>query len=128
MVPPFFTDYGLGIEQGERVFVNQGCSFLDAGGITIGDRSLIGPRVTLATAGHPVELADRRDYITLAPIVVEEDVWIGASAPIAPGVTVGRGSVIGAGTVVAEDVPPMSVVTASNQVLRRSLADDPSES
>ncbi len=109
--PPFFCDYGLGLELGDRVFVNQGCYFLDLGGITIGDRTMIGPKVTLSTAGHPVELAERYDFITHAPIVIEEDVWIGAGATITPGVTIGRGSVIGAGTVVAKDVPPLTVVT-----------------
>lgn len=121
ILPPFYCDYGLGASFGERVFINQGCFFLDFGGITIGDRVLIGPRVTLSTAGHPVEPEERYDFITHAPIVVEDDVWIGASATITPGVTIGRGSVVGAGAVVAKDVPPMSVVTAASFVERRRL-------
>jgi acetyltransferase-like isoleucine patch superfamily enzyme len=121
ILPPFYCDYGLGASFGERVFINQGCFFLDLGGITIGDRVLIGPRVTLSTAGHPVELDERYDFITYAPIVIEDDVWIGAAATIAPGVTVGRGSVVGAGAVVAKDVPPLSVVTGTNVVERRRL-------
>ncbi|HEX4466439.1 MAG TPA: sugar O-acetyltransferase [Solirubrobacteraceae bacterium] len=119
--PPFYCDYGLEIEFGERVFVNQGCSFSDRGGISIGDRTLIGPMVTLTTAGHPVELAERYDGITLDSIVIEADVWIGAAATICPGVTIGRGSVIGAGTVVAQDVPPLTVVTGSGFVERKRL-------
>ncbi len=59
ILPPFYCDYGLGASFGERVFINQGCFFLDYGGITIGDRVLIGPRVTLSTAGHPVEVDER---------------------------------------------------------------------
>jgi acetyltransferase-like isoleucine patch superfamily enzyme len=121
ILPPFHCDYGLGATFGERVFINQGCFFLDYGGITIGDRVMIGPRVTLSTAGHPVEPADRYDFITHAPIVIEEDVWIGAAATITPGVTIGRGSVVGAGAVVARDVPPLTVVTATSIVERRSL-------
>ncbi len=121
ILPPFHCDYGLGASFGERVFINQGCFFLDFGGITIGDRVLIGPRVTLSTAGHPVDVDERYDYITHAPIVIEDDVWIGAAATIAPGVTIGRGSVVGAGAVVAEDVPPLSVVTATSAVLRKRL-------
>ncbi|WP_181444965.1 DUF6650 family protein [Micromonospora endophytica] len=66
------------------MFINQGCFFLDYGGIRIGDRVLIGPRVTLSTAGHPVELDERYDFITHAPIVIEDDVWIGAAATITP--------------------------------------------
>ncbi|WP_017935138.1 sugar O-acetyltransferase [Nocardioides sp. Iso805N] len=119
--PPFYCDYGLGTVFGERVFVNQGCYFLDLGGITIGDRTMIGPGVTLSTAGHPVELAERYSGITHAPIVIEEDVWIGAAATITPGVTIGRGSVVGAGTVVAKDVPPMSVVTSAGHVERKRI-------
>jgi acetyltransferase-like isoleucine patch superfamily enzyme len=119
--PPFYSDYGLGIEFGERVFVNQGCYFLDFGGISIGDRTMIGPKVTLSTAGHPVEPAERFDYITHAPIVIESDVWIGAAATITPGVTIGHGSVVGAGAVVARDVPPLTVVTGTSLVERRQL-------
>ena len=121
ILPPFYCDYGLGATFGERVFINQGCFFLDLGGITIGDRVLIGPRVTLSTAGHPVELDERYDFITHAPIVIEDEVWIGAAATITPGVTIGRGSVVGAGAVVAKDVPPMSVVTGTSVVERRRL-------
>jgi acetyltransferase-like isoleucine patch superfamily enzyme len=125
VLPPFYCDYGLGASFGERVFINQGCFFLDFGGITIGDRVLIGPRVTLSTAGHPVELDERHEFITHAPIVIEDDVWIGAAATITPGVTVGRGSVVGAGAVVAQDVPPLSVVTATAIVERKRLRPGP---
>ncbi|GAA1413038.1 sugar O-acetyltransferase [Catellatospora coxensis] len=121
ILPPFYCDYGLGASFGERVFINQGCYFLDYGGITIGDRVLIGPSVTLSTAGHPVEVDERYDYITHAPIVIEDDVWIGAAATVTPGVTIGRGSVVGAGAVVAKDVPPLSVVTATSIVERKRL-------
>jgi acetyltransferase-like isoleucine patch superfamily enzyme len=121
ILPPFYCDYGLGASFGERVFINQGCFFLDYGGITIGDRVLIGPRVTLSTAGHPVEPDERYDFITHAPIVIEDDVWIGAAATVTPGVTIGHGSVVGAGAVVAKDVPPLSVVTATSIVERKRL-------
>lgn len=121
ILPPFYCDYGLGASFGEHVFIHQGCFFLDLGGITIGHRVLIGPRVTLSTGGHPVELDERYDFLTHAPIVIEDDVWIGAAATIAPGVTIGRGSVIGAGAVVAKDVPPMSLVTGTSVVERKRL-------
>ena len=121
VLPPFHCDYGLGARFGEQVFINQECFFLDLGGITIGDRVMIGPRVTLSTAGHPVELHERYDAITHAPIVIEDDVWIGAAVTVTPGVRIGRGSVVGAGAVVARDVPPLSVVTATSLVERRRL-------
>jgi acetyltransferase-like isoleucine patch superfamily enzyme len=121
ILPPFYCDYGLGASFGEGVFINQGCFFLDFGGITIGDRVLIGPRVTLSTAGHPVEVEERLEFITHAPILIEDDVWIGAAVTVTPGVTIGRGSVVGAGAVVARDVPPMSVVTGTSMVERKRL-------
>ncbi|HEV7204973.1 MAG TPA: DapH/DapD/GlmU-related protein [Jatrophihabitans sp.] len=118
---PFHCDYGLDTSLGERVFVGHACSFLDLGGISVGARTMISPRVTLVTEGHPVELAQRYDFITVAPIVIEEDVWIGAAATILPGVRIGRGAVVGAGTVVAKDVAPMTVVTGPGQRERRRL-------
>jgi acetyltransferase-like isoleucine patch superfamily enzyme len=119
--PPFYCDYGLNIELGERVFVNQGCWFLDFGGITIGDQAMIGPNVTLSTAGHPIQPAERYEYLTHAPIVIEQRVWIGAAATILPGVTIGHDSVVGGGAVVAKDVPPLSVVTSADHVERKHL-------
>jgi acetyltransferase-like isoleucine patch superfamily enzyme len=125
LYPPFYCDYGLGIEFGDHVFVNQGCFFLDFGGITINDRVMIGPGVTLSTAGHPVEPDERYDFITHAPIVIESNVWIGAAATITPGVTIGQRSVVGAGAVVASDVPALTVVTGSSFVQRKRLGIPP---
>jgi acetyltransferase-like isoleucine patch superfamily enzyme len=116
--PPFWCTHGVGTELGVRTSVGQACSFLDLGGNTIGDRTMISPKVTLVTEGHPVELAERYACVTVAPIVIEEDVWIGAAATVLPGVTIGRGSVVGAGAVVAKDVPAMTVVTGPGHVVR----------
>lgn len=123
--PPFYCDYGLGLEFGDRVFVNQNCAFYDLGGITIGDRTMIGPGVTLSTAGHPVEPAERFDGITVAPIVIESNVWIGANATVTPGVRIGSGSVIAAGAVVAKDVPDNCVVSSNGYIKRRDLIPAP---
>jgi acetyltransferase-like isoleucine patch superfamily enzyme len=116
--PPFWCTHGLGTELGVGTSVGQACSFLDLGGITIGDRTMISPKVTLVTEGHPVELVERYACVVVAPIVIEEDVWIGAAATVLPGVTIGRGSVVGAGAVVAKDVPAMTVVTGPGHVVR----------
>jgi len=121
LFPPFFCDYGLNLHFGEHVFVNQNCSFYDMGGISIGDRTLIGPGVTLATAGHPVDPAKRFDGITVAPIVIEANVWIGANATVAPGVTIGTGAVVAAGAVVAKDVPANCVVSGHGYITRRDF-------
>jgi acetyltransferase-like isoleucine patch superfamily enzyme len=108
--PPFFTEHGLNTTIGENVFVNQGCTFMDKGGIRIGNGVMIAPKVSLITGGHPLPLAERREYLSLAPIVIEDDVWIGAAAVITQGVTVGAGAVVAAGAVVTRDVPARAVV------------------
>ena len=108
--PPFFTEYGLNTTFGRNVFVNQGCTFMDKGGIRIGNGVMIAPRVSLITGGHPLPLAERREYLSFAPIVIEDDVWIGAAAVITQGVTVGAGSVVAAGAVVTRDVPAHTMV------------------
>ncbi|HET9103713.1 MAG TPA: DapH/DapD/GlmU-related protein [Solirubrobacteraceae bacterium] len=121
LYPPFYCDYGLNLDFGERVFVNQNCSLYDLGGITIGDRTLIGPGVTLITAGHPVEPDERFNGITTAPILIEDNVWIGANVTVTPGVRIGSGSVVAAGAVVAKDVPANCIVSSAGHVKRRDL-------
>ncbi|ROS23754.1 DapH/DapD/GlmU-related protein [Cellulomonas sp. PhB150] len=117
--PPFYTDHGLHLELGERVFVNQGCTFLDYAGIRLADRVMVGPQVTFITGGHPVDPADRKLYLTGEPIDVAENVWIGAGATILPGVSIGRDAVIAAGAVVADDVPASTLVAGPKASVRR---------
>ena len=117
--PPFYTDHGLHLDLAERVFINQGCTFLDYAGIRLGERVLVGPNVTFITGGHPVDPEERRLWLTGAPIDVAENVWIGAGATILPGVSIGRDSVIAAGAVVADDVPPATLVTGAKASVRR---------
>jgi acetyltransferase-like isoleucine patch superfamily enzyme len=118
--PPFFTDHGLRLELGERVFINQNCTFLDSAGITIGDSTMIAPRVTFITVGHPVDPGDRKLHLTGAPIIVEENVWIGAGATILPGVRIGRDAVVAAGAVVVDDVPPATLAAGPKAGVIRS--------
>lgn len=118
--PPFFTDHGLRLDLGERVFVNQNCTFLDYAGIRLADRVLVAPRVTFITVGHPVDTDDRKVWLTGGPIDVHENVWIGAGATILPGVTIGRDAVVAAGAVVTDDVPPRSLVTGPRADVRRT--------
>ena len=119
LFPPFYTDHGLNLELGERVFVNQNCTFLDYAGIRLGKRVMVGPKATFITVGHPVDTEERRVWLTGAPIDVAENVWIGAGATILPGVSIGRDAVIGAGAVVADDVPAASLVTGPKATVRR---------
>lgn len=109
LFPPFYTDYGQNITIGKNVFLNTSCHFQDQGGITIGDGTLIGHNVVLATLNHDVD-PERRQHTYPAPIVIGKNVWIGANATVTPGVTIGDGAIVAAGAVVTKDVPPMTVV------------------
>ena len=117
--PPFYTDHGLNLDLAERVFINQNCTFLDYAGIRLGERVMVGPKVTFITVGHPVDTEERRVWLTGAPIDVAENVWIGAGATILPGVSIGRDAVIAAGAIVADDVPAASLVTGTKAAVRR---------
>jgi acetyltransferase-like isoleucine patch superfamily enzyme len=100
------------IEIGANTYIGPQSVLFGAGGIEIGDAVLISPGVVITSQQHSFESreADIRDQpLRFAPITIERDVWIGANATILPGVHLGRGSVIGAGAVVADDVPPMTV-------------------
>ncbi|EAQ00710.1 putative acetyltransferase [Janibacter sp. HTCC2649] len=118
--PPFFTDHGLNLDLGERVFINQNCTFLDHAGIRIGTRTMIAPRVTFITMGHPVDVEERREWLTGGPIDVGENVWIGAGATILPGVSIGRDAVVAAGAIVADDVPAGTLVAGPKATVTRN--------
>ena len=106
---PFYTDFGKNIRFGKNVFINSGCCFQDQGGITIGDGSLIGHQVVLATLNHALE-PDQRATTVPGPIVIGKNVWIGAHATILQNVTIGDNAVVAAGAVVTRDVPPNTIV------------------
>ncbi len=110
LIPPVYSEHGLSIRVGRNVFINQGCTLNDIGGIEIGDDVLIGPRVSLITSGHPLDPDQRRRQIVAAPIIIRRNVWLGAGAMVLQGVTVGEDSVVAAGAVVTRDVPPGTLV------------------
>lgn len=106
---PFHVNLGIFTRIGKSVFINSDCSFLDIGGITIENEVLIGPKVNLITESHPLNPTERKS-LTVKPIVIKRNAWIGAGATILPGVTVGENSVVAAGAVVNKDVPDNMVV------------------
>ena len=125
LIPPVYSEHGLSIRVGRNVFINQGCTLNDIGGIEIGDDVLIGPRVSLITSGHPLDPNRRRRQIVAAPIVIERNVWLAAGAMVLQGVTVGEDSVVAAGAVVTRDVPSGTLVAGvPAQVVRPLSADD----
>jgi acetyltransferase-like isoleucine patch superfamily enzyme len=118
LFPPFYTDFGKNIHVGNGVFINSSCHFQDQGGIFIGDGSLIGHNVVIATLNHDLNPQRRADTIP-SPVRIGKNVWVGSNSTILSGVTIGDNSVIGAGSVVTKDIPP-NVVAVGNpcKVLR----------
>lgn len=112
LFPPFYTDCGKNIHIGKNVFINSCCKFQDQGGISIGDGSLLGHNVIIATLNHMQE-PSRRQSLLPKPVVIGNNVWIGASVTILPGVTIGDNAIIGAGSVVTKDIPANSVAVGS---------------
>ena len=123
LFPPFYTDCGKNLKIGKYVFINSGCRFQDQGGITIGDGTLIGHNVVMATINHGLAPESRGDNIP-APIVLGRNVWVGANATILPGVTIGDNAVIAAGSVVTKDVPANVVVAGVPARIMKSVADE----
>jgi len=104
--PPFYCDYGSNMVIGERVFFNFNCVVLDVMKVVIGDRTLFGPNVQIYTAMHPIHHEERASGVEYAkPITIGDDVWVGGSAVICPGVSIGDRTIIGAGSVVTKDIP-----------------------
>jgi len=125
VTPPFQVDYGRHVEIGNNFYANMDCIFLDVNKIIIGDNVMVGPRVSFYTAGHPIDAEIRIEELEFGlPITIEDNVWIGGSATILPGVTVGRNSIIAAGAVVTKDVPSNSIVGGNPARLIRVINQD----
>lgn len=109
--PPFFVEYGERVRIGADVFINRDFVALGGGLVTIGDRALIGPNARLYTPNHATDLEPRREGWEIGlPITIGDDAWLGGSVVVCPGVTIGEGAVVGAGSVVTKDVPAGAVV------------------
>lgn len=109
---PFYSDFGRHIKLGKDVFINKNATFVDLGGITIEDHVLIGPSARLITVNHLLAPEKRRG-LSVAPILIKKNAWIGANVTILPGITVGENSVIAADSTVTKDVPDNVIVAGS---------------
>jgi acetyltransferase-like isoleucine patch superfamily enzyme len=125
-------DYGFNVRFGKNVFVNFNSVFLDTCLITIGSRTLVGPNVSFFSATHPLDPAVRNG--TQGPetgkeIHIGEDCWIGGNAIILPGVTIGKGCTVGAGSVVTKSVPDFTLVAGNPAKVIRKIetAMDPTQ-
>jgi acetyltransferase-like isoleucine patch superfamily enzyme len=122
---PFYCDYGQHIFVGKNVIININCTFVDCNKITIGNNVLIASNVQIYTATHSTDVNKRlvadwtpdselpyfRTYAL--PVKIEDNVWIGGGVIILPGVTIGKNSVIGAGSIVTESVPENCVAVGN---------------
>jgi maltose O-acetyltransferase len=119
--PPFYCDYGRQTHIGARTFANFGLVALDVARITIGDDVQIGPYVQLLTATHPLEPEPRRaKWEAAEPIAIGDNVWLSGGVVVCPGVTIGADTVVGAGAVVTQDLPPgVLAVGVPARVVRR---------
>ncbi len=124
--PSFRCDYGFNIHTHGLTVINYNCVILDTSPVWIGANVFIAPGVCIACSGHAFLPKQRAEGIGHSkPITIEEDVWIGANATICGGVTIGKGSIIGAGSVVNRDIPS-GVIAVGNpcRVLRDITEED----
>ncbi|MCT4390190.1 sugar O-acetyltransferase [Leuconostoc falkenbergense] len=123
---PFHCDYGDHIHLGNNFYANYDCIMLDVNHIYIGNNVLLGPRVSLYTAGHPLSSAVRNSGLEFGKsITIGDNAWVGGNTIINPGVKIGCNTVIGSGSVVTKDIPD-NVIAAGNpcRVIRKITEQD----
>jgi maltose O-acetyltransferase len=122
---PLRVDYGKNTHLGHNFYANYDCIILDIAPVTIGDNVLFGPRVSVLTAGHPIDKDVRNAELEFGkPITIGNNVWAGGSVTICPGVTIGDNVIIGAGAVVTRDVPANMVVAGVPACPLRQINDN----
>jgi acetyltransferase-like isoleucine patch superfamily enzyme len=127
--PPFNIDYGCNISLGKRFYSNFNLTILDCSLVTIGNRCMFGPNVSIFAATHEAEVQSRRDNIEYGrPVAIGDDCWVGGNVVILPGVTIGSGVTVGAMSVVTKDVPDFCVVMGQPaRVVKRVKEVEPEE-
>lgn len=123
---PFYMEFANHLEMGVNSFINYDCIMFNNAMVKLGDNVLVGPKVSFYTAMHPIDAKQREQWLVYAkPITVEDNVWIGGSATILGGVTIGKNAIVGAGAVVTKDVEPNTIVVGNPaRVLRKITAED----
>lgn len=122
----FWCDYGYNIELGENFYSNHNLVILDAAKVTFGDNCFVAPNCGFYTAGHAIDAEQRNQGLEIAwPITVGNNVWIGGSVAVMPGVTIGNDTIIGGGSVVTKDIPA-GVIAVGNpcRAIREITEDD----
>ncbi len=125
IIPPFYCEYGTHIKIGKNFFANYHCVMIDVAPITIGDNCLLGPNVSIYTAGHPLHPQTRASgYEYGKSVTIGDNVWIGGNVVIVPGVHIGDNTVIGAGSVVTKDIPDMVLAAGNPCRVIRSITEE----
>lgn len=122
--PPFYTDYGCNTVIGENFYSNYDCIILDIANVTIGNNVMFGPRVSLYTAGHPIDAVIRNEHYEYGkPITIGDNVWVGGNVVFNPGVTIGDNVVIGSGSIVTKDIPSNVIAVGNPCKVLREIND-----
>ncbi len=125
ITPPFHCDYGSNITVGDNFYSNYNLVILDVASVKIGDNAFLAPNVSIYTAGHPIHPRARNSmYEYGIPIEIGNDCWIGGNVVICPGVKIGNGVVIGAGSVVTRDIPDYVVAAGNPCRVLRAITDE----
>lgn len=123
--PPFHANFGgAHVHFGNSVYANFNLTCVDDTHIYVGDYTMLGPNVIIATAGHPIlpELREQA-YQYNVPVLIGKNCWLGAGVIVLPGITIGDNSVIGAGSVVTKDIPPNTVAVGNPCKVLRNISD-----
>lgn len=121
---PFRCDYGYNIEVGDNFYGNYNLTILDIGKVTMGSNVMIAPNVSIYAVGHPLHPDSRRTgYETGQSVTIGDNVWIGGSVVICPGVTIGDNCVIGAGSVVTKSLPSNSLAVGNPCRVLREITE-----
>ena len=126
MNKPFYCDYGVHIEIGDNFYANFDCIILDVNKVIIGNNVMFAPKVSIYTAGHPIDKDVRNSGLEFGTEVrIGNDVWIGGNVVINPGITIGDNVVIGSGSVVTKNIPS-NVIAVGNpcRILRPITEED----
>jgi len=123
--PPFHANFGgAHVHFGNNVYANFNLTCVDDTHIYVGDYTMLGPNVIIATAGHPIlpELREQA-YQYNVPVHIGKNCWLGAGVIVLPGITIGDNSVIGAGSVVTKDIPPNTVAVGNPCKVLRNISE-----
>lgn len=119
----FHCDLGYNIHVGNNFYAGYNCTILDMAEVRIGDDCMIAPNVGIYTAGHSVEPKDRNKSGYGIPITIGNNVWIGGSCVILPGINIGDNSIVAAGSVVTKDVPANTIVAGNPAKILRQITE-----